>query len=177
MGLFGLFGNKKEEQNTALLEWQKVVCQDQSNGLIMTRKQLEAATVEQVQNSVRIFDDCANIINSTTKPDVFFGRLELAEEKLQHLVSLEPFMSEIKAIKKTGSFSDLWDKFQNEKERYITDFLYRYYWAVKEKAEKLKTEKGKASQFQKFYDSLIPFFGFISEKNMRYIESMKDQKI
>lgn len=175
MGLFGLFGNKDSKEK--LLAWQNVVCQDKSNTLFMSRKQLEAATVDQVRNSMRIFDDCAKIINSTIKPDVFFSRLELAEEHLKLLASLEPFMWDIKGITINTSLSALWGKYQNEKESYIIDFLYRYYWAVKEKAEKLKTEKGKASQFQKFYDSLIPFFGFISERNMRILESMKNQKI
>lgn len=173
-----LFSGIKDLANkSALLEWQNMILEDESTKLIMSRDQLEDCTIEQAQNDMRIFDDCATLINSTVKPDVFFSRLELAECKLEHLVTLEPYMQQIKCITLESSMSDLMNKFQEEKDSYTTDFLYRYYASVKEKADGLKTEKGKQNQFQKFYESLEPYFESISDLNMEYIEAMKEQKI
>lgn len=173
-----LFSSIKDLANkSVLLEWQNVIMEDESTKLIMSRDQLEDCTIEQAQNDMRIFDDCATLINSTVKPDVFFSRLELAESTLDHLVTLEPYMNQIKCIQLDASMSDLVNKFQEEKDSYTTDFLYRYYGTVKEKADSLKTEKGKQGQFQKFYESLEPYFESISDLNMEYIEAMKEQKI
>lgn len=173
-----LFSSIKDLANkSVLLEWQNVILEDESTKLRMSRDQLEDCTIEQAQNDMRIFDDCATLINSTVKPDVFFSRLDLAESTLNHLVTLEPYMNQIKCIQLDASMSDLMDKFQEEKDSYTTDFLYRYYASVKEKADGLKTEKGKQNQFQKFYESLEPYFESISDLNMEYIEAMKEQKI
>lgn len=161
----------------ALLEWQNTLLEDNSTKLKLDRDQLEDFTIDQAQNDMRIFDDCATLINSTVKPDVFFSRVDLAESTLDHLVTLEPYMNQIKCIQLDASMSDLMVKFQEEKDSYTTDFLYRYYAAVKEKADGLKTEKGKQGQFQKFYESLEPYFESISDLNMEYIEAMKEQKI
>ncbi len=173
-----LFSSIKDLANkSVLLEWQNVILEEESTKLHMSRDQLEDCTIEQAQNDMRIFDDCATLINSTVKPDVFFSRLDLAESTLDHLVTLEPYMNQIKCIQLDASMSDLMDKFQEEKDSYTTDFLYRYYGTVKEKADGLKTEKGKQGQFQKFYESLEPYFESISDLNMEYIEAMKEQKI
>ena len=173
-----LFSGIKDLANkSVLLEWQNVILEEESTKLHMSRDQLEDFTIEQAQNDMRIFDDCATLINSTMKPDVFFSRLDLAESTLDHLVTLEPYMNQIKCIQLDASMSDLMDRFQEEKDSYTTDFLYRYYGSVKEKADGLKTEKGKQSQFQKFYESLEPYFESISDLNMEYIEAMKNQKV
>lgn len=173
-----LFSSIKDLANkSVLLEWQNVILEEESTKLHMSRDQLEDCTIEQAQNDMRIFDDCAALINSTVKPDVFFPRIDLAESTLEHLVTLEPYMQQIKYITFEASMSDLMVKFQEEKDSYTTDFLYRYYASVKEKADSLKTEKGKQNQFQKFYESLEPYFESISDLNMEYIEAMKEQKI
>lgn len=173
MGLFNMFTRNKAE----LLEWQNVVCADKSDRLFMTVKQLEEATQRAVENDIRVFDDSVDILNGTTNPSTFFPRLDLAERTLTHLASIEPFLYKVPGIQVNESPTDLLRQFQNNKERVVCDFLYTYYWSVKDKAEKLKTEKGKQNQYKKFYDSLQPYFGQISERNMKYVEAMRQQRI
>lgn len=173
MGLFSIFTRRKAE----FLEWQNAICVDKSEQLFMSVRQLEEATVQAVSNDIRIFDDCAKILNKTTKPSVFFPRLAIAEETLTHLCSLEPYIGKVKRITMNETPSNLRRQFLDNKERYVCDFIYKYYWTVKDKAETLKTEKGKKNQYQKFYDSLQPYFDQISEKNMKYVEAMYQQKI
>lgn len=99
------FFDKLKQNNAEMIEWQNIVMHDNSTKLYANRKQLEAATIQMVKDNMRIFDDSAHIINSTTKPDVFFSRLQLAEEKLEVLVSVEPFFKYVKAIELTDSLS------------------------------------------------------------------------
>lgn len=171
------FLDKLFSGNYELIEWQNAVMASKSQKLYATRKQLEAATVQMVADNMRIFDDSANIINSTTKPDVFFSRLELAEEKLANLVNIEPYIKQVKSITMNQPLPSLMNEFQENKNRYIVDFLYRYYWTVKEKAEGMKTEKGKLNQFQKFHESLEPFIDQLNDTNKKIFESMCQQKI
>lgn len=160
-----------------LIDWQNAVMPDKSSKLYVTRKQLEAVTIQIVQDCMRIFDDSAHIINSTIKPDVFFPRLELAEEKLATLVRIEPYMEKVKDIELKQPMAALMYEFQSNRNLYISDFLYRYYWAVQEKAEGMKTEKGKLNQFQKFQESLEPYTQHFNLGNMATFESMCKQEI
>lgn len=160
-----------------LLEWQNTVCEDKSEKLFMSTKQLEEATIQAVSNDIRIFDDCSNILNKTSNPTVFFPRLDLAEKTLMHLCTLEPFIEKTNQIAMNETASDLHKQFLDNKDKYVCDFIYRYFWTVKEKAETLKTEKGKLNQYQKFFDSLQPYSEQISEQNMKYVEAMYQQKI
>ena len=168
---------KRLARNAELLEWQNAISEDKSEKLFMSAKQLEEATVQAVSDDMRIFDDCSDILNKTTNPTVFFPRLALAEEKLFHLCSLERYMEKTGRITMNQKPSELYTLFLENKERYVCDFIYKYYWTVKDKAETLKTEKGKQNQYRKFYDSLQPYFNQISEKNMGYIEAMYQRKI
>ena len=58
-----------------------------------------------------------------------------------------------------------------EEQEVIKNFLIRYCWAVVEKADKLKTEKGQFNQWQKFYDSLSPYFHVMNDENVEFIET------
>lgn len=168
---------KRLARNAELLEWQNAVCEDKSENLFMSEWELEDTTAQLVSNDIRIFDDCSNILNKTTNPTVFFPRLALAEEKLLHLCSLEKYMDKTDIIILNQKPLELYNLFLENKERYVCDFIYKYYWTVKEKAETLKTERGKQNQYQKFYDSLQPYSDQISEKNKGHIEAMYQRKI
>lgn len=173
MGLFSFFTARREW----LTEWQHLVCEDKGQPLFLSRKELEELTVQTVAVSIKIFDDCSRLVNNTVKPSVFFSRLALAEEHLEKLAKLEPYMREVDQISLNEYPTALLRTFQKNKEQYICDFIYRYYWAVKEKAEHMKTDKGKQGQFQKFYESLEPYFDQISEHNMKYVNAMREQRI
>ena len=44
-------------------------------------------------------------------------------------------------------------------------------------AEKLKTEKGKLGQFEKFQDSLVPYFFRMSAVNAELVQQLHDEAI
>lgn len=171
------FLDKLKSGNSELIEWQNAVMSDKSQKLYVNKAQLEAVTLQMVSDNMRIFDDSASIINSTTKPDVFFSRLELAEEKLANLVRIEPYIKNVKSITVNKSLSSSMKEFQENRNRYIVDFLYRYYQSVKDKAEGMKTEKGKQNQFIKFQESLEPYIYQLNDTNKKIFESMCQQKI
>ncbi len=170
--------NKAVTRNTAssvsrrktpaeLLQWQKLLVVNSPNRLIMTEAELENCTDSYISNEYRIVNDCRHLIANTVKPDVFFSRLDLLDETLTHLSVFEPYFS--------GFYGKLPSEIHREifyKEQEMTNrFLKRYYITVYEKAEEMKTQKGKDNQFKKFYESLQPYFDRMDERNIKYIEN------
>ncbi len=156
-----LFGKKKEE----LLIWQNLIMQDSPNKLVMTEKQLKQTTEQQASNDLRIIQDCIRIISETVKPDIFFSRMDLLKEKSKRLIEFEKYIK-FSGASPTNAFQEVLDNEQDA----IYQFISRCFNVAFEKAESMKTEKGKMNQFQKFYDNLQPYMNRMDEKNRKYIE-------
>ena len=154
--------DKKEE----LLELQKILLNDSPNELIMSEKQLKTMAMQAAENSFRIMNDCTNLLQTTATPEVFFDRLKLFDTHCQSLVALEKYVEFSGA-----SPSELYNTLLNEKQDVIREFIIRYLHKVNTKADGLKTAKGKLSQYQKFYDSLKPYFEEMNSDNIDYIET------
>lgn len=166
MGLFDFLTGKLNGKNEKLLQWQNTIMQDSPNRLIMTEEQLKAATIQQANNDLRIINDSASLVEKTTKPDVFFTRLNLLIEKSKHLASLERFIS-FSGSSPTAAYNEAMRNY-NEAVRL---FLIRYFSETFDKAESMKTEKGKVGKYQKFYDSLQEYYCYMTKEHIDYIET------
>ena len=162
MGLFDLFGNKKQE----LLELQKLVLDNSPDKLIMSEKQLKDLATKAAARDLEIIQDCIRIVGSTTKPDTFFSRLALLIDKADNLRKYEKFIS-FKGASPSEAYGQLWSDYQESIQR----FLIRYFSDVFDQAEKLKTDNGKLNKYQKFYDSLQPYYSQMSADHIDYIET------
>ena len=162
MGLFDIFGRDRAE----LLELQKIVLDNSPDELILSKKKLIELAKMHAENSLRIVQDCSKILQNTTKPDVFFERYQLMILHSSNLVILEKHIPFYGASPKTA-----FNVLIAEKQECINQFLIRYFCAVFDKAEKLKTDKGKLNQYQKFYDSLLPYYDEMDANNIDYIET------
>lgn len=149
-----------------LLELQKLLMEDSPEELVLSEGQLRAMADERARNSHRIMTDSASILQTTTNPEVFFDRLRLFETHGRTLVSLEKYVSFSGA-----SPTEIYNTLIKEKQEIIKDFLVRYFSKVLDKADSLKTQKGKSNQYQKFYDSLTPYFSDMDSENINYIEA------
>ena len=163
MGLFSLFGSTK---NKNLLDLQNLVTDKPYGKLIMSEQQLIKTAYQQASREAEIMDDCIRILQSTKKPDVFFSRLALLGNKLYRLSQFE------RHIKfQTTPPSYAFNVYQREYQEMIHTFLVRYYFDIHEQAETLKTNKAKQNKYQKFYDSLQPYFNIMSQQNIEYVSS------
>src|SRR5699024_9670296 len=71
---------------------------------------------------LKIANDCANLVNTTKKADVFFPRYYLLLEKLDNLAKLEKFNC-FRGTSPSVNLSDTLDK----KALTINDFIDRFY--------------------------------------------------
>lgn len=155
-------GGKKQK----LLEWQNTLLSDPAPKLIMTETQLKQETNRRAENDLRIINDCIKILEDTTNPDTYFSRLELMTSNINDLLMLEPY-ADFKGASPRAAMVE----FVNQKQISINRFLVRYFSTIFDKAENLKTEKGKLNQYQKFYESLQPYYDFMESENIDYIET------
>lgn len=164
MGLFDLLksNNKKEY----LLKWQKLILMDSPDQLILTEQQLKEMTEQQAKNDLRIMDDCCKLVEETIKPDVFFMRLNLLVEKSMRLCAFEQYIA-FKGAYPSQAYNEIKTKYQEA----IKQFLIRYFSDTFDKAEGMKTEKGKIGKYQKFYDSLQEYYKYMNDENIDYIET------
>lgn len=160
--MWNIFNNKKKER---LLAWQNVVLIDKTDKLIMTERELQETSNQMATNDLKIIQDCLKILSDTIKPDTFFSRLDLLKERSKHLILLEPYVK-FEGASPTAGFNEVLEKEQEA----IYEFIVRYFNATFEKAQSLKTEKGKENQYKKFYDSLVQYYDLMNDENIRYIE-------
>lgn len=164
----GLFGKNKKE----LLKWQKQVVVDSPDRLIMTEKQLKTISQNLASRDLEIIQDCLRILSSTVEPDTYFMRLKLLEEKCNHLVTLEEYVDF-----QGASPSSAQKEIENDRQTSIDNFIERFYIKTCEKADSLKTEKGKLNQYTKFKEALKPYYAELSKENRKFIEERTQRTV
>lgn len=164
MGLLdSLFGGNKKQR---LLDWQKTVMDNSPDRLVMSEQQLRQVSIQQAQNDLRIMNDCKNLVSATVKPDVFFARLNLLVERGEHLQRLEQYIS-FSGASPTAALNEIKQNYQEA----VRQFLIRYFSDTFDKAEAMKTEKGKRNKYIKFYESLQEYYCYMSDSNREYVET------
>ena len=88
MGLFDFFKKRKNE----LLELQQFLIDGSPDRLIVSRKRLMELAKIEANNSLRIVQDSSRLVQTTTKPDVFFDRMQLLFEHSSNLAYLERYV-------------------------------------------------------------------------------------
>lgn len=123
---------------------------------ILFRKPQGRIDIVSLNRDLEILNDCAKLIENTVVPEVFFSRYDLYMEKLSILSCAE---SE-KIITVTGeSLSQKYKEMNTENKRIevVNNFIDRMRSDAYDKAQKLKTEKGKKARFEKFYSTLSEY--------------------
>lgn len=128
----------------------------------------------QSQQLLKIVNECAEIVNTTVNPEVFFSRYSLMLEHLEALAGLEC----------TGIFKNSAELpseafFRIEEQFYVAtnDFLDRSFEKAKTHADTLKTDKGKANAIQRYFDDMEKYIVHMDGKSLEYFDKMKNENI
>ena len=166
MGLFDFMKKKATAKKEHLLRWQHTVMPNSPNKLVLSKQQLKTMALQQGENDLRIIQDCVKLIEKTTNPDVFFMRLNLLVEKAKHLISLEEYITFSDTLP-SAAYGEVINNYHEA----VNQFLIRYLSETFDKAEAMKTEKGRIGKYQKFYDSLQEYYCYMNRENIDYIET------
>jgi hypothetical protein len=110
---------------------------------------------------LKIVNDCANLVNTTKKPDVFFKRYSLLYEKLNDLIKIERY------VKFTGDKpSKILYDINYRRPKTINDFILRYYNDVRNSISGLKTQNAKINKAEQFYTKLMHYSNSMGPDNI-----------
>ncbi len=161
-----LFGKKRKQHHANLIEWQNAVMETKSDKLYCKEAQLREVTVAAAQNDQRIMQDCVSIMQSTVKPDVYFSRLDLLISTAEHAKSIGKY------LECSGATPDeVYDNIIHDAPEATSEFVTRYWIDVKQKADALKTEKGRLNRYQKAYDGLKPYYDILAMNDIGFNEN------
>lgn len=121
---------------------------------------------------MKILVESRDIVNRTTEPDVFFSRYDTVKEKAEQLASISKY------VKFKGMMpSEVLRQVTEQEDAATRDMVLRCFQKAVLNAEKLKTEKGKLGQFEKFQSSLEPYFFRMSDENARLVQDLHDEAL
>ena len=152
MGIFDFF-NKQVDINIG------------DNTIITVHNRKEAEFY--ASGMLKIANDCANLVNTTKKVDVFFPRYYLLLEKLENLAKLEKFNC-FHGTLPSVNLSKTLDKTVLT----INDFIDRFYNDTLAQINKLKTEKAKEKRIENFYNELSKYNDYMLPENVEKYISM-----
>jgi hypothetical protein len=128
----------------------------------------------QSQGSLKIINDCVELINTTVNPEVFFMRYNLMLEHLETLAGLEC----------TGIFensselpSEAFLRIEAQFTAATNDFLDRSFEKAKEHADTLKTENGKTNAIKRYFNNMEKHIIHMSAESLECFYKMKDANI
>ncbi|MDU7706238.1 MAG: hypothetical protein E7J94_03075 [Clostridium sp.] len=141
---------------------------------LIFRKPKKNIDVTYLNRDLQILNDCAKLIENTVIPEVFFSRYDLYMEKLSILSDAQ----RAGLVKVTGdNLCKKYKEMNTEEKRVeaIIDFIDRMWIDTCQKADKLKTEKGKQNRYSKFYDTLAQYENHMPEQCIKYYRSRNSE--
>ena len=135
-------------------------------------RKMKAAAEMMAPQWMKILVESRDIVNRTTEPDVFFSRYDTVKEKAEQLASISKYVK-FKGMKP----AEVLRQVTEQEDAATRDMVLRCFQKAMLNAEKLKTEKGKLGQFEKFQSSLEPYFFRMSDENARLVQDLHDEAL
>ena len=121
---------------------------------------------------LKIMIESRDSVDRTTEPGVFFARYDTVKEKAEQLASISKYVK-FKGMKP----AEVLRQVTEQEDAATRDMVLRCFQKAMLNAEKLKTEKGKLGQFEKFQSSLEPYFFRMSDENARLVQDLHDEAL
>ena len=129
-----------------------------------SKKQKEAEKVGPAL--LQTAQECADKVNTTKHPDIFFSNYEKMIESLSALAKIQY------SLKIKGQLpSDILRTIKDKKPFTIEEFLERYYTACTDRLAKQKDTSHKEKIVQRFTDDLQPYLQHFTERNKKQLQT------
>ncbi len=125
-------------------------------GLLNLFKRTKPIDLVALQRDLDIVNDCAELMENTVNPETFFSRYDLYMEKLAILAEAQASHKvKVKGDNIIHKYEQM--KAYEKRVEIINSFIDRMWADTCQKADKLKTEKGKENRFNKFVETLSSY--------------------
>lgn len=119
---------------------------------------------------LKITQDCAQLVNTTVKPKIFFERYDLMEDTLASLMLLEGLVS-FSGEKPSKALR----RIRAQRDSETIKFIDRAHDRALKDAAALKTEKGRASKMQKFFDNMDTYSIYMSPAALAHLNELQNE--
>ena len=127
-------------------------------------------TVTQLNREVEILNNCATLMEKTNNIDTFFERYKLYIEKLTLLSEAEKYGKfNFEGDSPTKKLAE--QQTISKKTQIFNEFIDRVWLKTQEKAETMKTEKGKENQYKKFESLMKSYEDVLTTESINYYKS------
>ena len=139
---------------------------------VFGNRKMKAAAEMMAPQWLKIMIESRDIVNRTTDPEVFFSRYDTVKEMAEKLASISKYVK-FKGMKP----AEVLRQVMNQEDAATRGMVLRCFQKAQLNAEKLKTEKGKLGQFEKFQASLEAYFFRMSKENAELVQQIHDEAI
>lgn len=139
-----------------------------SNFHIEKSQMRKSITKNQIEDSIRIMNDCINLMKTTKNLDTFFSRWELGKQHALFLKQCE----DCNAYKGKPTSESFFKFFFND-DMLLKLIISKTYIDTVEKANQLKTDSGKAKRFTSYFQKLNEYSHLFTPEIDEYINNLK----
>lgn len=155
---------KKAEESIAL-ELQELITGQHDDVLRFSPRELNQRAYSSAHELTSSFNEAVTTMSKANDPITFFDAYEDARSLLDELAKFEPY---IRFDESTPS--DLAKTMEDNKDEMFMEFIQEYFKETKKKANDLTTVKGRNGRYQRFYENLKPYFEYMNDECVRFIE-------
>ena len=155
---------KKAEESIAL-ELQELITGQHDDVLRFSPRELNQRTYSSAHELTSSFNEAVTTMSKANDPITFFDAYEDARSLLDELAKFEPY---IRFDDSTPS--DLAKTMEDNKDEMFMEVIPEYFKETKKKANDLTTVKGRNGRYQRFYENLKPYFEYMNDECVRFIE-------
>lgn len=157
---------KKVDKNSMeyLLEWQNVLMPGNNKALVLSKKQLQRKTVEQIERDNIGIKAAHRVLKDATDVHVFFENFYQMTEAVEHIKLLTKYhkLSGERAIDKALKEMNM------KKDTAVKNFLTRSFDKAKADAAEVETEE----PIKEWEKSLMPYKDKMNDENLAYIDEL-----
>lgn len=160
----------KVEEEAKALELQKFLTGQNDTVLRFSPQELTLKAYNMARDCLMNYRESIATMSKANDPMTFFDSYEDSLSALDELLKYESYIKFDDATP-----SDIAKAMQDNKDEIFMEFVQGYFKETKKRANDLTTVKGRNGRYQRFYENLKPYFEYMNDECIRFVEdSYKD---
>ena len=155
----------KVEEEAKALELQKFLTGQNDTVLRFSPQELTLKAYNMARDYLMNYRESITTMSKANDPMTFFDAYEDSLSALDELLKYESYIKFDDATP-----SDIAKAMQDNKDEIFMEFVQGYFKETKKRANDLTTVKGRNGRYQRFYENLKPYFEYMNDECVRFIE-------
>lgn len=155
----------KAEEEAKALELQEFITGQNDTVLRFSPQELTLKAYNMARDYLMNYRESITTMSKANDPMTFFDAYEDSLSALDELLKYESYIKFDDATP-----SDIAKAMQDNKDEIFMEFVQGYFKETKKRANDLTTVKGRNGRYQRFYENLKPYFEYMNDDCIRFIE-------